>query len=312
MGKIRMKVEKDISIKEGYDEFLRRCKVKNYSPYTIKYYNNNIHVFSLFCGLDNSIVIINEDLINKYILYLQEKNIKEYTIASYTKAIRTIVYFFMQKEYIDEFKVSIPRAEKELKDIYTDSELKILLKKPNLKKCSFVEYRTWAITNYFIATGQRLKNIQYLKVKDLDFENRIVKLTNTKNRKQTLLPLSNSIIEVLKEYLKFRKGKDEDYLFCKANGEQLSKTGIEQSIVHYNNKRGITKTSVHLYRHTYSKKYLLNGGDLARLQKLLCHADISTTKDYLNLIIDDLQQDYDTFNPHANLTSKTSKIRINK
>jgi integrase/recombinase XerD len=168
------------------------------------------------------------------------------------------------------------------------------------------------MTNYLLATGQRLKNLQYLKIKDLDFDNRIVRLNNTKNRKQTLLPLSNSIIDILRDYLRYRKGKEDDFVFCKINGEPIGKTGIEQAIVRYNHKRGIDKTSVHLYRHTYAKKYLLNGGDLARLQKLLCHADISTTKDYLNLIIDDLQQDYDDLNPHEKMYKNNKKIKMKK
>lgn len=207
MQKIRMKVENDITIRQAYEEFIRRCKVKNYSPYTIKYYNTNIHIFGLFCDLDSSISIINEDLINQYVLHLQEQKIKDYTVSSYIKALRAILYFFMQKDYIEDFKVTIPKADKEIKSIYTDAELAILLKKPNLKKRGFVEYRTWVMINYLIATGQRLKNLQYLKVNDLDFENRVVKLNHTKNRKQTLLPFSNSIIEVLKEYLQYRKGK---------------------------------------------------------------------------------------------------------
>lgn len=306
MEKIGMKMTKDITIREAYEEFIRRCKVKNYSPYTIKYYNNNINVFSLFCNLDSPISVISEDL------HLQEQNIKDYTVSSYMKAIRAVLYFFMQKDYIEDFKVTIPKAEKELKSIYTDTELATLLKKPNLKKCSFVEYRSWVMINYLIATGQRLKNLQYLKVNDLDFENRVVKLSHTKNRKQTLLPLSNSIIEVLNEYLKFRKGKADDYVFCKVNGDQLGKTGIEQAIVHFSHKRGVDKTSVHLYRHTFAKKYLMNGGDLARLQRLLCHEDISTTKEYLNLIIDDLQQDFDRLNPHESLYRNNKKIKMKK
>jgi hypothetical protein len=48
------------------------------------------------------------------------------------------------------------------------------------------------------------------------------------------------------------------------------------------------------------------------LQRLLCHADISTTKEYLNLIIDDLQQDYDTFNPHEQMTRHQGMLTMKK
>jgi hypothetical protein len=65
MQKIRMKRDKDITIRDACEEFVRRRKVKNYSPYTIKYYNTNIHIFGLFCDLDLPIPVINEDLINQ-------------------------------------------------------------------------------------------------------------------------------------------------------------------------------------------------------------------------------------------------------
>lgn len=311
MQKIRMKQKKGMTIGQGVEEFIRKCKVKNYSKYTIKYYDNNIHVFSLFCSLDNEIEVITEDLVNQYILYLQEDlDIRDYTVMSYVKAIRTLFYFFMKRDYIDEFKIPLPKADKELKEVYTEDELKALLKKPNTKKCGFFEYRNWVISNYLIATGQRLRNIEHLKIKDLDFENQIVKLSQSKSRKQVLLPMSSSIVSVLMEYLRYRKGEPEDYVFCKTNGNKMSKTGIEQAIVAYNHKRGITKTSIHLYRHTYAKSYLMNGGDICRLQKLLCHSDITITKEYLNLIVDDLQVDYDMYNPHAQIVGNNAKIKM--
>ncbi|HWQ76669.1 MAG TPA: tyrosine-type recombinase/integrase [Syntrophomonas sp.] len=203
MSKITMNnKQKDITIRKGCDEFIRRCQVKNYSKYTIKYYHNNIHCFGLFVDLDSPITVVDEDLINQYTLYLQEREIVEDTVASYIKAMRAVLYFFMQKEYIPVFRVHVPKTDEKLKETYTDKELFILQKKPNIKKCRFEEFRTWAMINYLLATGQRLKNLQFLKKDDLDFENRVVKLNHTKNRKQTLLPLSNSIIEILQEYLR--------------------------------------------------------------------------------------------------------------
>jgi len=43
-----------------------------------------------------------------------------------------------------------------------------------------------------------------------------------KNRKPTILPLSQTIVEVLNHYLKFRKGSEEDYIFCNAMGGQVA------------------------------------------------------------------------------------------
>ena len=44
----------------------------------------------------------------------------------------------------------MPKADKKIKETYTDEELKKLLKKPNLKRCEFNEYKTWVFSNYLL------------------------------------------------------------------------------------------------------------------------------------------------------------------
>jgi len=53
------------------------------------------------------------------------------------------------------FKIKLPKVDKPLKETYTDTELKILLRKPNVKTCDFTEYKIRVLTNYLIATGRK-------------------------------------------------------------------------------------------------------------------------------------------------------------
>jgi len=59
----------------------------------------------------------------------------------------------------------------------------------------------------------------------------------------------------------------------------------------------VQKTSVHLFRHTFAKKWILSGGDIFRLQKLLGHSSLEIVKEYVNIFGADLKAQYDTFNP---------------
>ena len=61
--------------------------------------------------------------------------------------------------------------------------------------------------------------------------------------------------------------------------------------------RGVSKTSAHLYRHTFAKRWILNGGDIFRLQKLLGHSNLDIVKEYVNMFGRDLTKDYTSFNP---------------
>lgn len=56
----------------------------------------------------------------------------------------------------------------------------------------------------------------------------------------------------------------------------------------------------------------MNGGDVFRLQKLMCHKEIETTKGYLNLTTDDLGQDYDALNPLDTMQKKQKVIHMRR
>ena len=128
-----------------------------------------------------------------------------------------------------------------------------------MKKCNFAQYRDWVFINYLMATGNRLSTIINIKIGDIDFDNNSIILKKTKNRSQQIIPISNSLKIVLVEYLKYRAGANEDYLFCTSTGTQLTPNSIKPSIRKYNRARGVSKTSIHLFRHTFAKNWILNG-----------------------------------------------------
>jgi len=119
--------------------------------------------------------------------------------------------------YTDAFTITSIKAEKKIKETYTDNEINILLKKPNIKRCSFSEYRDWVFINYVMATGNRVSTVISIKIDDIDFDNDTIILRKTKNRNQQIIPISNTLKIILLEYLRYRKGTNEDYLFCNSS-----------------------------------------------------------------------------------------------
>ncbi len=123
MPKIKMCDSDNKSIKDGCEEFLLMCKVRNYSKYTIKYYQNVIHNFELFYPLDSGIEEVTELIVNKYLLFLNNKGIAGKTVKTYIGGIRTVFYFFMEKEWIEKFIIKMPKFEKPIKNVYMKEEL---------------------------------------------------------------------------------------------------------------------------------------------------------------------------------------------
>lgn len=127
----------------------------------------------------------------------------------------------------------------------------------------------------------------------IDFERHCI----ANNLTAQIIPMSDSLRQILREYLSYRQGASDDYLFCNACGGKADRRTYQEALAAYNRTRGVGKTSAHLYRHTFAKKWIMNGGDVFRLQKLLGHSDLTITREYVNMFSVDLSKNYSQFNP---------------
>ncbi len=308
--KIQMVDTGQMTLEEAFAEFMRKGKVKNLSIATMNTYQYALGIFFEFINEESLISEITRDTIDDYVIWLQEhKEIKDTTIVTYIRHLRAYLYFCMDSGYLKKFKICLPKSNKEIKETYTDAELKRLLKKPDVNKCSFVEYRTWVFENYLLATGNRISTALNLRIKDIDFSSGVIILRKTKNRNQQIIPLSDTLADVLTEYLVYRNGSGDDYVFCNEFGERGASRTYQQAVYRYNIIRNVNKTSCHLFRHTFAKKWILNGGDIFRLQKILGHSSIDIVKEYVNMFSNDLQVGFSDFNPLDTL-AKPSKTKI--
>ena len=133
-----------------------------------------------------------------------------------------------------------------------------------------------------------------------------------KNRKAQVIPLCSQMVSILREYLRFRRGGDGDFLFCSETGGQLTESCLRQSIARYNRRRGVQKTSIHLFRHTFARKYLIDcGGNAFTLQKLLGHSTLAMTKHYCAIFDADITRNYDSFSPLAKMKKEHEIMKMN-
>ena len=198
-----------------------------------------------------------------------------------------------------------------MKETYSDLELSALLKKPDIRKATFAEYRDWVIINFLLNCGSRAATARAIQIRDVDLDGGVVFYRHTKNRKTQAIPLCSAMVSILREYLRHRGGEAADFLFCTETGSQLTENGLRQSIARYNTRRGIQKTSIHLFRHTIARKYLIDcGGDAFTLQKLLGHSTLAMTKHYCAIFDADLTKNYDNFSPPAQMKSNSTRIKM--
>lgn len=296
--KISITKNATLTVDEAFDYFIRKAMVRNLSKNTIDTYKCHYNIFCKYMAGENMISDITEKIVDGFILYLKnESAANEITRNTYLRSIRAFLYYCMDCGYLERYKITMPKVEKKMKETYTDSELERLLKKPDITKCSFAEYRIWVLENYLLGTANRISSALNVRINDIDFENAIIIIRKTKNRKQQMIPLSQTLSDILKEYIEIRGGTGEDFLFCNTFGEQGNRRTFQQEVQRYNIKRNVNRTSCHLFRHTFAKKWILAGGDVFRLQKIMGHYDLEMTKEYVQMFGQDLQTDFERFNP---------------
>ena len=310
MQKITMSKKSTLTINDAFNLFIRKCKIKNLTDLSIQSYEKKMVHFYEFTDKNEPITTISKDTVDDYILWLRDNTkANDITINSYLRSLRAFLYYCMDCDYISTFKITLIKAEKKIKETYTDGELERLLEKPDTNICSFSCYKTWVFENYLLGTGNRISTALDVHIGDINFQSGTITLRKTKNRKQQIIPLSHTLADILQEYLQVRGGEDEDYLFCNEYGQQASCRTYQQLVRRYNIKRNVNKTSCHTFRHTFAKNWILAGGDIFRLQKMLAHSDLTVTKEYVNMFGQDLQMDFEKFNPLDNIANK-KQIRM--
>ena len=297
MKKLNMKATKGLTFEEGCEKYLDYCRQRNLRQGTINHYRQSYVQFFKFFEPDTPIEEIDEDAYKRYVLYLRSTLNNDVSINSYLRDFITTMHYLMNEGYIQSYKMQAIKVDKSHIETYSDEELKLLLKKPDLKKCSFTEYQCWVMTNFLFSTAVRQRSLMNIKVKDIDFDNSVVYVNVTKNRKPLIVPLNHTMVNILKEYLKYRQHKsNEDYLFCNVFGQQLLKSTCYHKLYEYNKKRDVETTGIHRYRHTFAKQWILSGGNVVSLSKLLGHSSLDITQNYINLLVSDVAKQVDEIN----------------
>ena len=303
--KIKFELANDTkTMAKAREEFLLNCKARNLVDESIVNHEKTTRYFMNFMGEDFNIYDLTRSDLDNYVADCL-KRVESNTARSYCKLLKV---FFKYHEL--DIEMEIPKESFKYKTIYTDEEIALMLQPP--KRKSFSTMRDHAVVCFLFSTGVRMRTVINIKVKDLDFDNNLIFLETTKTKKQYYIPMSTQLKKVLRQYLNAWPHTLDDYLFPNQFGERLCKTSLGTLIKNYNESRGVHSRGIHRFRNTFATNYVKNNGDVFRLQQLLGHSKIDTTRRYVTLDIEDLKVDYDSFNILDNFATKNERIKLKK
>ena len=305
--KITMNASSNKAVAEVFDDFVISQTAQGLSEITLTNYRHHFHSISKHFDIQQPMDGLTKSKLEAMVVSMRQSGLAHNSISSYCRVLRTFLGW-CQREGMTVPPLPQIKDKETVKEAYTDEELLALLKRPK-KNCSFCEYRNWVIVNFLMNSGCRSSSIRNIQNRDVDLDARQIILRHNKNGKIQTVPLCSQMVSILREYMPVRGGKPEDYLFCDQYGGMLSMNGLRLAIARHNQSRGVQKTSAHLYRHTFARKYLVDcGGDAFMLQRLLGHSTLKTTKHYCAIYDADIAKDYDRFSPLAQLNQQKEKI----
>ena len=194
--------------------------------------------------------------------------------------MKTIV---LKNGYFEKKPVVRPKRPKTLPNVLSKEEVKDIL---NAHKN--IKHRTMLCLIY--ACGLRRSELLNLKIQDVDSGRGFLIVIQAKGRKDRVVPLSDKIITLLREY--YRYEKPVLYLFeGQKPGHPYSEKSLEsvlkQALVKAKVKKGVT---LHWLRHSYATHLLEMGTDLRYIQELLGHSSSRTTEIYTHVSTKSLQK----------------------
>lgn len=304
--------ESAILLQSAFEEFIEQKTANGLSNSTIKNYEFSFDYFMQYNEFDNSteIKVLTEQLFYKFINHCRNQDVRPTTINHYLRDLRCFVYWAQDRNYIQPFNIKLVEAQEDSIKFFSDEDVDKLLVKP-ARNATFVEWRTWAICNFVMATGARASTICNIRIEDLDFQSGLIKYAHTKNKKAQTVPMSAALANVLKEYMRMFKLPLTGYLFPNVGAEQMTANALRLSFARYCEDRGTEKTSIHGLRHTFSRGWILNNGGTYQLQQILGHSTTDMTRRYVKLFGEDLKSGYESFSPLDNIKktkSRTKKI----
>lgn len=238
---------------------------------------------------------------------MMDKGMNPISINLYITQLKVFVNWLIKNGYCDHFEINnIKTQEGQIKTL-SDEEIDKLLERPSIWS-SFAPYRCWVIINFILATGARASTVMNLKVEDIDFEYKEIRFTHLKNKKSAIVPLSNTLERVLKTYLNTWE-IGNGFLFPDIHGGKLTLSALEQSLRKFVTSRGVKYKGAHSFRHTFAKKYIMNGGNAFALQRLLTHTDLTMTKKYVNLFSSDLKNGFNEICPLDSYQKNSTSIK---
>lgn len=300
------------------------CQTEGKSAKTIEWYGAFLRRFAKFlqsCGMSTAVTGINRGHVRSFICHLQTEAkvphtgvpLSPATVQGYVRALKAFFSWLEKEEYVASNPIArlpIPKAPTKIVSTFTSEDIERLI-----RACQQVENnssRDLCILLLLLDTGVRVSELTSIEMQDVDIEEGYIKITRAKGSRERLVPIGSVARRLLWRYMSCGRPQPlvdrVTHLFLTGGGLPLTRNGVQQMVRRWGRRAGLrgVRCSPHTFRHTFAKNYLLNGGDIFSLQKILGHSSLASVRMYVNLFAADVKRQHQRFSPVDNLAVSIS------
>ena len=297
------------------EEFLQHLKYeRNLSPHTLRNYASDLdqfkqHLFSIEKRDDLPVKDIDRLTIREWMATLHDDH-KKTSIARKLASLRTFSSSSSARASSNQTPPSWSprqRSNASCQIICRWRTPSAFIETPDMS--TDLGRRDRAILEFLYATGIRVGELTSININDVDFRERMVRVTG-KRRKQRIVPFGEPAAQAVMVYIEQTRdtflnncpaaARNPQALFLNYQGTRITTRSVGRMIDKYIKQCvSIHDISPHSLRHTFATHLLDNGADLRDIQELLGHARLSTTQIYTQVSMEKMIEVYDRAHPKA-------------
>ncbi|KFE97772.1 integrase [Chryseobacterium formosense] len=287
------------------DKFLDYLQFeKRYSPHTITSYRRDLedfHSFYIKTEGSEDLFKANKKVIRNFVVELSENGISKRTVNRKLSTLRSF-YLFLLK--LGEIKVSPVESISSLK-FYPEKQIPISQDEMEVLQTKIFDevedVLEKSIVETLYQTGIRKSELCGLIFESVNLEGNELKILG-KGNKERYIPISETLSNLLKDYLKVRVPQDEfkKYFFVNKKGKKLTEKFVYVVVNKYLSLvTSKQKRSPHILRHSFATHVLDNGAEISKVKKILGHSSLASTQVYTNANIEQLKKVFNQAHPRA-------------
>lgn len=294
-------------IKFAVQDFLDERQMMNVSQHTLRNYRSFFRGWLEWLRENNiqNMEEVSTITLRSYITYCRnELGNGTSTINNKIKNLKAFYNHLIENELIEHnpcLKLKKQQTDERI-EVFNDFHVRTMLRylrRIKRQDHEFTAFRNTVVIKILLGTGIRLGEMQGLKWSDV---NNTYLTVFGKSRKQETVPLSKKVYDELMDWKRYQNSyfdSEIDCVFVDRSGVQLSYEACKGIFKGLQSSLGFkdVRLSAHTFRHTFAQRYVLAGGDIFSLQKILRHQNISMTEKYVSMWGLALNEQNEKYNP---------------